>query len=252
MKKHNIYIEGRDNVGKTTTINELKENCQEYDNVTFLKYPLSNNINLINSMSSKIYELNRYINVCINMNEEINELTMKLMKLMLSEMNDVFYINNKEIINSIKHNICDRGFLSTYLYQYRAYNRLYKVLNLSMYNEKALLQEFIDEYIPIYDDIYHTIIILNDNKYPVTNVLDKEETIQYKKIYDQDINLQIRVSNSIDNIVLMVNNIYPYIKQKNISIHPIDIYDVNGDRKEPKVICKEIKNIINKIELEES
>ena len=82
--------------------------------------------------------------------------------------------------------ICDRGFLSTYLYQYRDIPGVQKLI-LNIDTELEHLKVFINKYLPpTTNDI--NVIILNNNANPLLAniIMDDTETIEYTEGQQND------------------------------------------------------------------
>lgn len=248
--KHVFYIEGGDNVGKSTTISKLKETGYidqiAYPKVQFNKYPtpaLTDKINeIVQAMSNldKAYAIDDTIDYMSLKNQLISE----TIGYMISDMHDSF--NPEHSLQFLsKENICyicDRGPLSTYLYQYRGMDGLDTLDTMPVTNEKHLLEQFIKAYIPNSPNELN-VIILNNNATLGSIRIDTSETISYKKAYDSDVKLQTRINNSLNNIVSMIQN-----NQLNthMNFFYINIFDENGMRKSASDVCKEVIQIINR------
>jgi len=259
-KKHVYFIEGGDNVGKTTTIQNLKQNKYiesiRFNRVRFSKYPTSNATDTINRLNTLYKE-----NEVKHKNQEIKDseyvgtkrsILEKLINTMINDMISSFdnLYNDKWAMtypNDVLE-ICDRGFLSTYLYQYRDIPGVQKLI-LNIDTELEHLKEFINKYLPpTTNDI--NVIILNNNANPLLAniIIDDTETIEYKKDFDNNIELQTRINNSLNNIVGLIQHdkVYDLLP---IKFYYINIFDETGSiRKSPDEICEEIKAIINKEE----
>jgi thymidylate kinase len=251
IKKHVFFIEGGDNVGKTTTIEAIKDssNIQAiiYDKISFIKYPSGNLTSQINELTKSIAMLDKNYDVDSTLDYRTikNRYIDDIIGLMISDMNDSFMPN---IIPNIIHNdhtcqICDRGPLSTYLYQYRGYNGLDTLDNIPVANEKNLLEQFIKSYVPNSPNDLN-VIILHNSKTADDIDSSKEETIAYKKLYDKDIKLQTRVNNSLNNIVEMIKQ--NQLSNSHIKFFYIDIFDSEGNRKSTQDVCSEVIKIINR------
>lgn len=145
-------------------------------------------------------------------------------------------------------NICDRGPLSTYLYQYRSRPDVPNLL-IGDSNELVHLKKFFETFVLSRgSENEMSIIILcnNANPYLSNLIIDDTETIEYKKQFDTDVALQTRINSSLNNIVGMIEN--GTIKElEPIKFYYINIFDDTGRiRKSSNAICKEILSIINK------
>lgn len=259
-KKHVYFIEGGDNVGKTTTIHYLKQNKYiesiKFNRVRFSKYPTNDVTNTINILNT-VYKKNetRHKNQEIEDNEYIRtkrsvleSLITTMMYNMISSFDTLY--NDKWVMTYPDDvlEICDRGFLSTYLYQYRDMPGIQKLI-LNIDTELEHLKAFINKYLPpTMNDI--NVIILNNNANPLLAniIMDDTETIEYKKDFDNNIELQTRINNSLNNIVGLIQHdkVYDLLP---IKFYYINIFDETGSiRKSPDEICEEIKAIINKEE----
>lgn len=236
--KHTYFIEGADNVGKTTCIEMLKNNFTQdikCNQITFTKYPSKTIIPKVNELIS----LQKEIKLNSDDSEsKYNKLTFLIILLFLYDMKESFQTTEIESIN-----ICDRGWLSTYLYNFRpVYIKTKKYL---CKYEPMMLQIFTQTYLNLIDKNKSDshIIILNNNLNQQLNI-DKSETVEYKKMFDEDKNLQSSVNYAISEIIKMIDN------RSNIvnNFHYINIYDENKNRKPAEVLCKEIISIINKEE----
>lgn len=260
-KKHVYFIEGGDNVGKTTTIHYLKQNKYiesiKFNRVIFSKYPTNDVTNTINTLNT-LYKKNetRHKNQEIKDSDYIitkktvlESLINTMMYNMMSSFDTLY--NDEQVMTHSDDvlEICDRGFLSTYLYQYRDMPGLMQKLISNIDAELEHLKEFINKYLPpTMNDI--NVIILNNNANPLLAniIMDDTETIEYKKDFDNNIELQTRINNSLNNIVGLIQHdkIYDLLP---IKFYYINIFDETGSiRKSPDEICEEIKSIINKEE----
>jgi thymidylate kinase len=259
-KRHVYFIEGGDNVGKTTTIQNFKS-CKfieevKYNRIRFSKYPTSSATNTINKLNT-LYKENesRYSNKEVEENEYIKtkkSIIDNLINTMICDMISSFdtLYNEKYILVHPDDvlEICDRGFLSTYLYQYRDIPGIPKLI-LNVDKELEYLKDFINKHLPpTMNDI--NVIILNNNANPLLSdiIIDDTETIEYKKDFDNNIELQTRINNSLNNIIALIQqekicNLLP------IKFYYINIFDDTGSiRKTSDEICKEIVSIINEEE----
>lgn len=267
-----FFIEGGDNVGKTTLINHISQNFTEDYKKEFTKsiefcvnkYPSKNNTEFMNV-------INHVLNFCddwkvlISKDEKYHDMYSKVNNLLINTMIDDMYISfidnmpigNKDSWNYI--DVSDRGPLSTYLYNYKDMD--------DTIDEIHNFEKFIKEYIiPRFDSIIQNelysnhhiddfvanlnIIILNNNLPDVPIVSDKEENIEYKKNLDSDSELQQRINHKISEIVKYINVqdsiIYPF------RLFCINIYNDNGIRKTTEEVYNEFKEIIfNQIRCEE-
>ena len=259
-KRHVYFIEGGDNVGKTTTIQNFKQNKYiesiRFNRVRFSKYPTSDATNTINRLNT-LYKENeaRHKNQEVKDSEYIRtkrSVLESLINTMICDMISSFdtLYNDKWVMtcpNDVLE-ICDRGFLSTYLYQYRDMPEIQKLI-LNIDTELEYLKAFINKYLPpTMNDI--NVIILNNNANPLLAdiIMDDTETIEYKKDFDNNIELQSRINNSLNNIVRLIqqDKVYDLLP---IKFYYINIFDETGSiRKSPDEICEEIKAIINKEE----
>ena len=259
-KRHVYFIEGGDNVGKTTTIQNFKQNKYiesiRFNRVRFSKYPTSDATNTINRLNT-LYKENeaRHKNQEVKDSEYIRtkrSVLESLINTMICDMISSFdtLYNDKWVMtcpNDVLE-ICDRGFLSTYLYQYRDMPEIQKLI-LNIDTELEYLKAFINKYLPpTMNDI--NVIILNNNANPLLAniIMDDTETIEYKKDFDNNIELQSRINNSLNNIVGLIQHdkVYDLLP---IKFYYINIFDETGSvRKSPDEICEEIKAIINKEE----
>jgi len=250
MTQHVFYIEGGDNVGKSTTISKLKEtgfiDLLAYNKIGFNKYPTSNLTDKINQIVTATNELDKAhsIDKTINYRQAKNQLIDETIGFMISDMNDSFSPHHTIPIFTKEDTcyICDRGPLSTYLYQYRGKDGLDTLDTIPLMNEKHLLEQFIKSYVPNTPNDLN-IVILNNNKSIDDIHIDTTETIAYKKAFDNDIKLQTRINNSLNNIVTMIKT--DQLPKTHIRFYCIDIFDAMGRRKSPDDVCKELIQIIN-------
>ena len=258
--KHVYFIEGGDNVGKTTTINNFKNTpfieSLKYNRIMFSKYPTPNATATINDFNRKINNLEelrksqgrqgitlpRYIKQKqIWYDDFIKYMINDMMPAFTREDLDPYHIKCPNDVLSI----CDRGFLSTYLYQYRNYPGVPKFLFENA--EREHLERFVELFVPESDNDINVVILHNNANPMISNIMiGEEETIEYKKQFDNDVELQIRINSSLNNIVGLIenkklDNLFP------IRFHYINIFDETGSiRKSSNEICKELVDIINK------
>ena len=127
---------------------------------------------------------------------------------------------------SSKINICDRGVLSTYLYQFLSYAKLkYDINNTNTQNETILLKLFVNEVLNKVVPIEHrfntdiNVIILYNNSDSKLNI-DESETIEYKKNFDHNQILQDNINRSLNKIVSNIT------ESETIKLKPFKIYDI--------------------------
>lgn len=251
-KKHIFFIEGGDNVGKTTTISTIKLTQHisriKYNRLEFSKYPTYKATDAINILNRQLKEVKEKFNSntisIVEYDEKRSKITKDLINAMIEDMSTVFtslYDDYKDISNYNYMDtltISDRGFLSTYLYQYKS------LPEASGYNELEYLKKFVNDYVPETENEMSIIILNNNANYHLD--IDESETIEYKRDFDHDVELQSRINNSLKNIVKLIKegklNEIPRIK-----FYYIDIFNESGRvRKTPDQICEEIVGIINK------
>lgn len=231
-----FFIEGGDNVGKTTTIKEINrilssdKSIKEiittaYRNLEFYKYPSSEMtkfmdaymklLNIVNTeMTRLVSESFNFGNTSIQLIELAMHYLIRDMKTTLSSP------------YSSKINICDRGILSTYLYQFLSYAKLkYDINNTNTQNETILLKLFVNEVLNKVVPIEHrfntdiNVIILYNNSDSKLNI-DESETIEYKKNFDHNQTLQDNINRSLNNIVFNIT------ESETIKLKPFKIYDI--------------------------
>ncbi len=250
MRKHVFYIEGGDNVGKSTTISKLKEtgfiDQLVYNRIGFNKYPTPNLTEQINAIVKSIDELDRAYDMdkSINYRKIKNQLIDETIGYIISDMHESFNPDHHPVPFANREDtcyICDRGPISTYLYQYRGRDGLDTLDSMPIMNEKHLLEQFINSYIPNSPNELN-VIILNNNG-PLSSIhIDTTETISYKKAYDADVKLQTRVNNSLNNIVAMIRNNQ---LDTHMNFFYVNIFDENMIRKSASDVCREVIQIIN-------
>lgn len=275
-----FFIEGGDNVGKTTLINHISQNFTEDYKKEFTKsinfctnkYPTKDNTEFMNV-------INHVLNFCddwkvlISKDEKYHDMYSRVNNLLINTMIkdmdksliDCMPIGKKDSWNYI--DVSDRGPLSTYLYNYKDIddNTLDEVHNFKKFIKKYIIPKFDSICQSYFDSICQSyfvysnpciddfianlnIIILNNNLPDIPIVSDKEENIEYKKNLDSDSELQQKINHKISEIVKYIDTeedpiIYPF------SIYPfrlfcINIYDDNGIRKTTEEVYNEFKEIV--------
>lgn len=262
-----FFIEGGDNVGKTTLINHISQNFTEDYKKEFTKsisfctnkYPSKNNTEFMNV-------INHVLNFCddwkvlISKDEKYNDMYSRVNNLLINTMIKDMYkslidfisIYNKDSCNYI--DISDRGPLSTYLYNYKdiddnipeAHNfeKFIKEYIISKFDSICQNLVYFNPYIDIDDFIANlNIIILNNNLPDIPIASDKEENIEYKKNLDNNSELQERINHKISEIVKYIDTeadsiIYPF------RLFYINIYNDNGIRKTTEEVYNEFKEIV--------
>ena len=234
-----FFIEGGDNVGKTTTINKIKEILSQemifkllyttpYKDIVFHKYPstemtefMDAYIKLLNIVNT---EMTRLVSQSLNFGDTSIQLIELAMRCLIKDMKDVLTTTYGDKIN-----ICDRGILSTYLYQFLNYAKLrYDINNVNTLNEATLLKIFINEILNKTLQISNTdinVIILYNNSDNKLNI-DESETIEYKKKFDHNQTLQDTINRSLNNIVSNITE-SETIKLKPYKLCDITFYRVN-------------------------
>lgn len=255
--KYTFFIEGGDNVGKTTTIEEFKNprfiTSLECNRLSFSKYPTS-------KMTDYLNESNKKLKQYLENNDTVSyqELNNEMINALLEDMHYSF--TNTIEPNALGDivNIADRGFLSTYIYQYKTMMEKECGEITDIETERNLLSMFILAYL---NTIYkHTekdypiisVVILNNNNPDRRLTIDTSETIEYKKALDNDTALQKRVNRTISNIIQLQNTVPSFNANietiSNIRFYYIDIYKrIEGEyiRKTSEDICEELLSIIN-------
>lgn len=257
-KQISYFIEGGDNVGKTTLINYINQNFiedykKEFKNPIYYhinKYPTKNNTEFMNVINNVLNFCNDW-KILISKDEKYHDLYSRVNNLLINTMiTDM----NKSFIDNIPRNkknswncidVSDRGLLSTYLYNY-------KDIDITM-DEIYNFEKFIKEYIISNNSIEQineyianlNIVILNNNLSNIPIISDKHEEIEYKKNFDNNTELQQKINCQISNIVTAINSkkdintiTYPF------KLHYINIYHDNGIRKTTEEVYKEFKKLI--------
>ena len=261
-----FFIEGGDNVGKTTLINHISQNFTEDYKKEFTrsielstnKYPTKDNTEFMNV-------INHILNFCndwkdlISKDEKYHDMYSRvnnlLINTMIKDMNksliDCIPISKKDSWNYI--DVSDRGPLSTYLYNYKDIDdNIPEVRNFEKFIKKYIIPKFdfmCQNYLvysnPCINDFIANlnIIILNNNLPDIPIVSDKEENIEYKKNLDNNSELQERINHKISEIVKYIDTeadsiIYPF------RLFYINIYNDNGIRKTTEEVYNEFKEIV--------
>jgi GTPase SAR1 family protein len=274
---YTFYLEGADNVGKTTLMKSFVDSDYETqlaengigDISDYLSYPSKPISSLANSFIYRIKEDRDDIiedNDIIEAKEYLDsdtiveEYTDRLIKEFLKDMKSSFIDKSRNSNNIV---LADRGPLSTFLYQFMDYYRFKKYLAEKMFPEveykddsiiiqlfkfvTTYLNKVIKESIGSSKPSKLNIVILNNNNPGIELQIDKSETVQYKKDFDNNLELQHSINDNIHDIVNSIsisnefnNAIY---NLSNIKFYHINIYD--GDRrKTTDEISKELANII--------
>ena len=228
--QRSYFIEGGDNVGKTTLIQYIKKELhRDNTHLYFNKYPKSKRTYFMNTIN---YALNYIAKTNITNSESFKAyegLNNLLINTMIKDMSksireNLFADFDEEFID-----ISDRGPLSTFLYN----NTIYESSIIGTVGNFSIFLE--NYFFPIYSntDIKDlNIIILNNNKPDIPIVSDKKEDIEYKKNFDNDCMLQDRINSDIQDIVKAIDNnpdigvlTYPF------KLYYINIYHIDGTRK---------------------
>jgi GTPase SAR1 family protein len=274
---YTFYLEGADNVGKTTLMKSFVDSDYETqlaengigDISDYLSYPSKPISSLANYFIYRIKEDRDDIiedNDIIEAKEYLDsdtiveEYTDRLIKEFLKDMKSSFIDKSRNSNNIV---LADRGPLSTFLYQFMDYYRFKKYLAEKMFPEveykddsiiiqlfkfvTTYLNKVIKESIGSSKPSKLNIVILNNNNPGIELQIDKSETVQYKKDFDNNLELQHSINDNIHDIVNSIsisnefnNAIY---NLSNIKFYHINIYD--GDRrKTTDEISKELANII--------
>lgn len=260
-KQITYFIEGGDNVGKSTLINYISQNFTEdykkkketVKSIRFNinKYPTENSTEFMNTINHVLNFYNDYKDL-ISKDDKYNDIYSRVNNLLINYMIKDMYISFFDNIPISEKNswnyidISDRGLLSTYLYNYKDIdNTIDEIYNFKKFIEKYIISKF--NSITTQDEIYSNlnIIILNNNKPSIPIVSDKQEEIEYKKNFDNNIELQQKINNQISNIVTSIDNekdidtiTYPF------RLHYINIYHDNSIRKTTEEVYKEFLNFI--------
>lgn len=235
-----FFIEGGDNVGKTTTIKEINrilssdKSIKEiiatvYRDLEFYKYPSSEMTKFMDAYMKLLNivntEMTRLVSESFNFGDTSIQLIELAMHYLIRDMETTL-----SSAYSSKINICDRGVLSTYLYQFLSYAKLkYDINNTNTQNETILLKLFVNEVLNKVIPISHrfntdiNVIILYNNSNSKLNI-DESETIEYKKNFDHNQTLQDNINRSLNNIVSSIT------ESETIKLKPFRIYDITFHR----------------------
>ena len=265
-KQISYFIEGGDNVGKTTLIDHITKNFTEDYKKEFTKsigffinkYPTKDNTEFMNVINKVLRFCNDW-KVLISKDEKYHDLYSKVNNLLINTMiKDM----DKSLIDTVPKgkknswnyiNISDRGPLSTYLYNYKdTDNTMNEIYNFEKFVKEYIISKFdsmkqmldlmkqIDEYMSNLN-----IVILNNNLPDIPIISDKQEEIEYKKNFDNNTELQQKINRQISNIVSAIDSekdintiTYPF------KLHYINIYHDNGVRKTTEEVYEEFKKLI--------
>nr|DAY75511.1 MAG TPA: P-loop Nucleotide Kinase3 [Caudoviricetes sp.] len=231
-----FFIEGGDNVGKTTTIKEINrilssdKSIKEiittaYRDLEFYKYPSSEMTKFMDAYMKLLNIVNTEMTRLVSQSYNFGDTSIQLIELAMH-----YLIRDMETTlsspYSSKINICDRGVLSTYLYQFLSYAKLkYDINNTNTQNETILLKLFVNEVLNKVVPIEHrfntdiNVIILYNNSDSKLNI-DESETIEYKKNFDHNQTLQDNINRSLNNIIFDIT------ESETIKLKPFKIYDI--------------------------
>ena len=262
------FIEGGDNVGKTTLIDHITQNFTEDYKKEFTKsigffinkYPTKDNTEFMNVINKVLRFCNDW-KTLISKDEKYHDLYSKVNNLLINTMiKDM----DKSLIDTVPRgkknswnyiNISDRGPLSTYLYNYKdTDNTMNEIYNFEKFVKEYIISKFdsmirtltldsmtqIDEYMSNLN-----IVILNNNLPDIPIISDKQEEIEYKKNFDNNTELQQKINRQISNIISAIDSekdinttTYPF------KLHYINIYHDNGVRKTTEEVYEEFKKLI--------
>lgn len=266
--KYSFFIEGADNVGKTTTIQALKElhNLIDCNNINYNRYPSSSMTELMNASSNYIKALtNKFDSKDMRYKQNKINTCVTTMETLIEDMEYSLFDNSPKNPDEVIIN--DRGPLSTCIYQYIPLIKEFNndldmvVANKNESFDISILKRFF--YITVgpthlkrickksinekaFNRAKLNIIILYNNEKELTLSTDKQESIDYKKNFDNDVDLQNRINLTIDSIVnLIKKSKYDHIYIGTYRFSFIPIYNKNKERKTPEEIAKEIAININ-------
>ena len=236
-----FFIEGGDNVGKTTTIKEINrilssdKSIKEiittaYRDLEFYKYPSSEMTKFMDAYMKLLNIVNTEMTRLVSESFNFGNTSIQLIELAMHYLIRDMETTLSSPYNSSKINICDRGVLSTYLYQFLSYAKLkYDINNTNTQNETILLKLFVNEVLNKVVPIEHrfntdiNVIILYNNSDSKLNI-DESETIEYKKNFDHNQTLQDNINRSLNNIVSNIT------ESETIKLKPFKIYDITFHR----------------------
>lgn len=266
--KYSFFIEGADNVGKTTTIQALKElhDLIDCNNINYNRYPSSSMTELMNASSNYIKALtNKFDSKDMRYKQNKINTCVTTMETLIEDMEYSLFDNSPKNPDEVIIN--DRGPLSTCIYQYipliKEFNNDLDMVvanknesfNISILKRffyitvgpthlKRICKKSINE--KAFNRAKLNIIILYNNEKELTLSTDKQESIDYKKNFDNDVDLQNRINLTIDSIVnLIKKSKYDHIYIGTYRFSFIPIYNKNKERKTPEEIAKEIAININ-------
>lgn len=266
--KYSFFIEGADNVGKTTTIQALKElnDLIDCNNINYNRYPSSSMTELMNASSNYIKALtNKFDSKDIRYKQNKINTCVTTMETLIEDMEYSLFDNSLKNPDEVIIN--DRGPLSTCIYQYIPLIKEFNndldmvVANKNESFDISILKRFF--YITVgpthlkrickksinekaFNRAKLNIIILYNNEKELTLSTDKQESIDYKKNFDNDVDLQNRINLTIDSIVnLIKKSKYDHIYIGTYRFSFIPIYNKNKERKTPEEIAREIAININ-------
>ena len=268
--KYSFFIEGADNVGKTTTIQALKDNLYDLidcDYISYNRYPSSSMTELMNASSNYIKALtNKFDSKDIRYKQNKINTCVTTMETLIEDMNYSLFDDNRNKIDEVVIN--DRGPLSTCMYQYipliKEFNndldhivrsnedesfdmsifKRFFYITMATNNLRKICKNSIDR--KTFTRAKLNIIILYNNEKELQLSTDKQESIDYKKNFDNDADLQNRINSTIDSIVnLIKKSKYDHIYVGTNRFSFIPIYNKNKERKTPEEIAKEIAININ-------
>ena len=268
--KYSFFIEGADNVGKTTTIQALKDlyDLIDCNYINYNKYPSSNMTELMNASSNYIKALtNKFDSKDIKYKQNKINTCVTTMESLIEDMSYSLIDNNLKNPDEVIIN--DRGPLSTCIYQYipliKEFNndldRIVKsnedesfdisifkrffYITMGAANLKRICKNSINQKTSSTRAKLNIIILYNNEK-ELQLSTDKQESIDYKKNFDNDTDLQNRINSTIDSIVnLIKKSKYDHIYVGTYRFSFIPIYNKNKERKTPEEIAREIAININ-------
>lgn len=268
--KYSFFIEGADNVGKTTTIQALKDNLYDLidcDYISYNRYPSSSMTELMNASSNYIKALtNKFDSKDIRYKQNKINTCVTTMETLIEDMEYSLFDDIRNKIDEVVIN--DRGPLSTCMYQYipliKEFNndldhivrsnedesfdmsifKRFFYITMATNNLRKICKNSIDG--KTFTRAKLNIIILYNNEKELQLSTDKQESIDYKNNFDNDIDLQNRINSIIDSIVnLIKKSKYDHIYVGTNRFSFIPIYNENKERKTPEEIAKEIAININ-------